>query len=160
MCAFLTGVPRRHHGDPQVCYHSPRAVRRCVAIPSVGSLFTAHRAAEKLGVDVISLDGFECAGHPGEGDIGNYVLQAKGARVLKVTMRESERACVLRVCVCGHTDGNWLQTPFVCSGGVADGKQLTAALALGAAGVNLGEAPVMFGAIARFLTWKQERVWL
>jgi NADH:quinone reductase (non-electrogenic) len=45
-------------------------------------------------------------------DIGNFVLQAKGAKVLKV--------------------------PYVCSGGVADGKQLAAALALGAAGVNLG----------------------
>lgn len=44
-------------------------------------------------------------GHPGEGDIGNFVLQAKGAKVLKV--------------------------PYVCSGGVGDGKQLVAALALG-----------------------------
>jgi nitronate monooxygenase len=51
-------------------------------------------------------------GHPGEGDVGNYVLQAKGAKVLK--------------------------TPFVCSGGVGDGKQLAAALALGAEGVNMG----------------------
>ena len=63
-------------------------------------------------MDIISLDGFECAGHPGEDDIGNFVLQAKGAKVLK--------------------------TPFVCSGGVGDGKQLAAALALGAEGVNCG----------------------
>jgi len=68
--------------------------------------------AQKLGVDIISLDGFECAGHPGEDDIGNYILQAKGAKVLKI--------------------------PFICSGGVGDGKQLAAALALGADGVNLG----------------------
>jgi len=68
--------------------------------------------AERLGVDIISMDGFECAGHPGEDDIGNYLLQAKAAKVLKI--------------------------PFICSGGVGDGKQLAAALALGADGVNLG----------------------
>lgn len=56
--------------------------------------------------------GFECAGHPGEADIGNFVLQAKGARVLS--------------------------TPYICSGGVGDGKQIAAALALGAEGVNCG----------------------
>lgn len=69
-------------------------------------------AAERLGVDIISLDGFECAGHPGEDDVGNFVLQARGAQVLS--------------------------TPFVCSGGVGNGQQLAAALALGAAGVNCG----------------------
>jgi len=58
------------------------------------------------------LDGFECAGHPGEGGVGNYVLQAKGANVLQV--------------------------PYICSGGVGDGKQIAAALALGADGVNCG----------------------
>jgi nitronate monooxygenase len=68
--------------------------------------------AEKLGVDIISLDGFECAGHPGEEDIGNFVLQAQGAMKLK--------------------------TPYVCSGGVINGRQLAAALALGAVGVNCG----------------------
>ena len=52
------------------------------------------------------------AGHPGEGDVGNYVLQAKGAQVLTV--------------------------PYICSGGVGDGKQVAAALALGADGVNIG----------------------
>jgi len=80
-------------------------IHKCVTIRHAIS-------AERHGVDIISLDGFECAGHPGEGDIGNFVLQAKGAKVLKV--------------------------PYVCSGGVGDGKQLVAALALGAAGVNLG----------------------
>lgn len=80
-------------------------IHKCVTIRHAVS-------AQKLGVDIISLDGFECAGHPGEGDVGNFVLQAKGARVLKI--------------------------PFVCSGGVGDGKQLAAALALGADGVNLG----------------------
>jgi len=69
-------------------------------------------SAQSLGVDIISLDGFECAGHPGEADVGNYVLQARGAEVLKI--------------------------PFVCSGGVGNGSQLAAALALGADGVNCG----------------------
>ena len=80
-------------------------IHKCVAIRHA-------KSAERMGVDIISLDGFECAGHPGEDDIGNFVLQAKGAKVLK--------------------------TPFVCSGGVGDGKQLAAALALGAEGVNCG----------------------
>ena len=68
--------------------------------------------AQRLGVDIISLDGFECAGHPGEDDIGNFVLQAKGAKMLTA--------------------------PYICSGGVANGRQLAAALALGAEGVNCG----------------------
>jgi nitronate monooxygenase len=68
--------------------------------------------AERLGVDTVSLDGFECAGHPGEQDIGNFVLQARGAKVLS--------------------------RPYVCSGGVGDGRQIAAALALGADGVNCG----------------------
>ena len=66
----------------------------------------------QAGVDIVSMDGFECAGHPGEDDIGNFVLLARAAKVLSV--------------------------PFVASGGVGDGKQLAAALALGAAGVNMG----------------------
>eukprot|EP00747_Dinoflagellata_sp_TGD_P186645 gnl/TRDRNA2_/TRDRNA2_43786_c0_seq1.p1 gnl/TRDRNA2_/TRDRNA2_43786_c0~~gnl/TRDRNA2_/TRDRNA2_43786_c0_seq1.p1 ORF type:complete len:354 (-),score=69.84 gnl/TRDRNA2_/TRDRNA2_43786_c0_seq1:77-1015(-) len=80
-------------------------IHKCVAIRHAVS-------AEKLGVDIVSLDGFECAGHPGEDDVGNFVLQARGAKVLK--------------------------RPFVCSGGVGDGIQLAAALALGADGVNCG----------------------
>jgi len=85
-----------------------------------GGCITIHKcvtirhalSAERLGVDIISLDGFECAGHPGEEDVGNFVLQARGAMTLK--------------------------TPFVCSGGVGHGRQLAAALALGAEGVNCG----------------------
>lgn len=79
--------------------------------------------AQSLGVDMVSLDGFECAGHPGEHDIGNFMLQALGAKTLDI--------------------------PFVCSGGVGNGSQLAAALALGAEGVNMGtrfmatvEAPI------------------
>lgn len=70
------------------------------------------KTAERLGVDMISMDGFECAGHPGESDIGNWVLLAKAARKLSI--------------------------PFVASGGCGDGKQLAAALALGAEGMNMG----------------------
>jgi len=68
--------------------------------------------AERLGVDVISMDGFECAGHPGEDEIGNFLLLAKSAQCLKI--------------------------PFIASGGVGTGRQLAAALALGADGVNMG----------------------
>lgn len=80
-------------------------IHKCVAIRHAIS-------AEKLGVDIVSLDGFECGGHPGEDDIGNFVLQAKGAKVLT--------------------------KPYICSGGVGDGIQLAASLALGAEGVNCG----------------------
>jgi len=80
-------------------------IHKCIAIRHALS-------AQKLGVDIVSLDGFECAGHPGEDDIGNYVLQARGAQALTV--------------------------PFVCSGGVGTGSQVAAALALGAEGVNCG----------------------
>uniref|UniRef100_A0A6U6F5A3 Uncharacterized protein n=1 Tax=Odontella aurita TaxID=265563 RepID=A0A6U6F5A3_9STRA len=80
-------------------------IHKCVAIRHALS-------AERYGADIISLDGSECAGHPGEEDVGNYVLQAKGAKALS--------------------------RPYVCSGGVGDGKQIAAALALGADGVNLG----------------------
>eukprot|EP01127_Copromyxa_protea_P013060 TRINITY_DN346_c0_g2_i1.p1 TRINITY_DN346_c0_g2~~TRINITY_DN346_c0_g2_i1.p1 ORF type:complete len:338 (-),score=99.17 TRINITY_DN346_c0_g2_i1:45-989(-) len=94
--------------------------KKWIGLFKKAGLITIHKcvtirhalSAERLGVSIISLDGFECAGHPGEGDIGNFVLQAKGAKVLK--------------------------TPFICSGGVGDGKQLAAAIALGAAGVNIG----------------------
>jgi len=80
-------------------------IHKCVTIRHA-------KSAEKYGVDIVSLDGLECAGHPGEEDVGNFVLQAKGARVLK--------------------------KPFVCSGGVGNGSQIAAALALGADGVNCG----------------------
>jgi len=91
-------------------------IHKCVTIRHA-------KSAEKIGVDMISMDGFDCAGHPGEADIGNWVLFAKAARKLKV--------------------------PFVASGGCADGKQLAAALAMGAEGMNMGtrfmattEAPI------------------
>lgn len=79
--------------------------------------------AEKIGCDAVSVDGFECGGHPGEDDIPNMILLPRAAEELKI--------------------------PFVASGGIGNGKQLVAALALGAEGVNIGtrfiatkEAPV------------------
>ncbi|KAF9236468.1 hypothetical protein BU15DRAFT_49989 [Melanogaster broomeanus] len=70
------------------------------------------KSAERMGVDVISIDGFECAGHPGEEDIGGLVLLARSAQELTV--------------------------PYIASGGFADGRGLAAAIALGAAGINMG----------------------
>ncbi|KAI0350883.1 inosine monophosphate dehydrogenase [Trametes cingulata] len=70
------------------------------------------KSAERLGVDCLSIDGFECAGHPGEEDIGGIVLLARAAQELKV--------------------------PYIASGGFADGRGLASALALGACGVNMG----------------------
>ncbi|MGH6910074.1 MAG: NAD(P)H-dependent flavin oxidoreductase [Phenylobacterium sp.] len=79
--------------------------------------------AEAIGCDAVSVDGFECGGHPGEDDVGNWVLLPRAAEELKI--------------------------PFVASGGCATGSQLVAALALGAEGMNMGtrfmatkEAPV------------------
>ena len=79
--------------------------------------------AEAIGCDAVSVDGFECGGHPGEDDVPNYILLPRAAEELKI--------------------------PFVASGGVANGRQLAAALALGAEGINMGtrfiatkEAPV------------------
>ncbi|MBK4739283.1 nitronate monooxygenase [Noviherbaspirillum sp. DKR-6] len=69
-------------------------------------------SAEANGVDIISIDGFECAGHPGEDDIGGLVLIPIAARALKI--------------------------PVIASGGIGDGWGLAAALALGAEGVNMG----------------------
>ncbi len=79
--------------------------------------------AERLGCDAASVDGFECGGHPGEDDIPNMILLPRAAEELGI--------------------------PFVASGGMADGRSLVAALALGADGINMGtrflataEAPV------------------
>jgi NAD(P)H-dependent flavin oxidoreductase YrpB (nitropropane dioxygenase family) len=69
-------------------------------------------SAERNGVDIISIDGFECAGHPGEDDIPGLVLIPIAARKLKI--------------------------PVIASGGIADGRGMAAALVLGAEGVNMG----------------------
>ena len=79
--------------------------------------------AEAIGCDAVSVDGFECGGHPGEDDVPNFILLPRAADELKI--------------------------PFVASGGMADARSLVAALALGAEGINMGtrfiatkEAPV------------------
>lgn len=80
-------------------------------------------SAEKIGVDAISMDGFECAGHPGEDDIPNLVLLPAAANVITI--------------------------PMIASGGLADARGLVACLALGCEGINMGtrfmatkEAPI------------------
>jgi nitronate monooxygenase len=79
--------------------------------------------AEKIGCDAVSVDGFECGGHPGEDDVPNMILLPRAADELSI--------------------------PFVASGGMADGRSLMAALSLGASGINMGtrfmatkEAPI------------------
>jgi NADH:quinone reductase (non-electrogenic) len=79
--------------------------------------------AERIGCDAVSVDGFECGGHPGEDDIPNMVLLPRAADELSI--------------------------PFIASGGMADARSLVAALALGAEGINMGtrfmatkEAPI------------------
>jgi NAD(P)H-dependent flavin oxidoreductase YrpB (nitropropane dioxygenase family) len=81
------------------------------------------QSAIALGVDFLSIDGFECAGHVGETDITNFILLSRARQSLKV--------------------------PFIASGGFADGQGLAAALSLGAEGINMGtrfmctiEAPI------------------
>ncbi len=79
--------------------------------------------AESIGCDMVSVDGFECAGHPGEDDVTNLILLPLAARRLKI--------------------------PYLASGGFGDGRGLAAALAMGADGINMGtrfmvtqEAPI------------------
>ena len=99
--------------------HGIKVIHKCVAVRHALS-------AERIGVDVVSIDGFECAGHPGEADIGGLVLFPAAAQALKI--------------------------PVVASGGIADARGLVAALALGAEGINMGsrfmvtqEAPIHAG---------------
>ncbi|KAI1786056.1 inosine monophosphate dehydrogenase [Ganoderma leucocontextum] len=83
----------------------------CIVIHKCTTIRHA-KSAHRLGVDCLSIDGFECAGHPGEEDIGGLVLLARAAQELQV--------------------------PYIASGGFADGRGLASALALGACGVNMG----------------------
>ena len=93
-----------------------KVIHKCVTVRHALS-------AERIGVDVVSIDGFECAGHPGEQDVGGLVLFPATTQALKI--------------------------PVVASGGIADGRGLVAALALGCEGINMGsrflvtqEAPI------------------
>jgi nitronate monooxygenase len=94
-------------------------------------------SAERNGIDIVSIDGFECAGHPGEDDVGGMVIFPIVARTLKI--------------------------PVIASGGIADGRGLAAALALGCEGINMGtrfvatrEAPIHDN-IKQMLLQKSER---
>lgn len=96
--------------------HGIKVIHKCTAVRHALS-------AERMGVDAISIDGFECAGHPGEDDIPGLILIPAAADRVKV--------------------------PIVASGGFGDGRGLAAALALGADGINMGtrfcatqEAPI------------------
>jgi len=80
-------------------------IHKCVAVRHALS-------AERLGADILSVDGFECGGHPGEEDVPNMILLAAAAKKLKI--------------------------PFIASGGIANGRQMAACLMLGAEGVNMG----------------------
>jgi NADH:quinone reductase (non-electrogenic) len=96
--------------------HGIKVIHKCTAVRHA-------LAAERMGVDAISIDGFECAGHPGEDDIPGLILVPAAADKVKV--------------------------PLLASGGFGDGRGLVAALALGADGINMGtrfcatrEAPI------------------
>jgi NADH:quinone reductase (non-electrogenic) len=96
--------------------HGIKVVHKCTAVRHALS-------AERMGVDAISIDGFECAGHPGEDDIPGLILIPAAADKVKI--------------------------PMIASGGFGDGRGLVAALALGADGINMGtrfcatvEAPI------------------
>lgn len=96
-----------------------KVIHKCVAVRHA-------LKAERIGVDVVSIDGFECAGHPGEQDVGGLVLFPAATQALTI--------------------------PVVASGGIADGRGLAAALALGCEGINMGtrfmvtkEAPIHEG---------------
>lgn len=96
--------------------HGIKILHKCTAVRHALS-------AERAGVDVISIDGFECAGHPGEDDIPGLILIPAAADKVKI--------------------------PMLASGGFGDGRGLAAALALGADGINMGtrfcatkEAPI------------------
>ncbi|WP_374414690.1 NAD(P)H-dependent flavin oxidoreductase [Novosphingobium colocasiae] len=110
--------------------HGILVLHKCTAVRHALS-------AERMGVDVISIDGFECAGHPGEDDIPGLVLIPAAADKVKI--------------------------PMLASGGFGDGRGLAAALALGAEGINMGtrfcatvEAPIHDN-IKQFIVANDER---
>ena len=106
--------PQEHVDDLKA--HGVKVIHKCTAVRHALS-------AERMGVDAISIDGFECAGHPGEDDIPGLILIPVAAQKVKI--------------------------PMIASGGFGDARGLVAALALGADGVNMGtrfcatrEAPI------------------
>ncbi|MFT4265618.1 MAG: nitronate monooxygenase family protein [Xenophilus sp.] len=110
--------------------HGIVVIHKCTAVRHALS-------AQRMGADVISIDGFECAGHPGEDDVPGLVLIPAAVDQLDI--------------------------PVIASGGFADGRGLAAALALGAQGINMGtrfcatrEAPIHDN-VKRFLVGNDER---
>ncbi len=106
--------PQEHVDDFK--QHGIKIIHKCTAVRHALS-------AERMGVDAISIDGFECAGHPGEDDIPGLILIPAAADKVKI--------------------------PMLASGGFGDARGLVAALALGADGINMGtrfcatkEAPI------------------
>jgi len=106
--------PQEHLDDFKA--HGIKVIHKCTAVRHAVS-------AQKMGVDAISIDGFECAGHPGEDDIPGLILIPAAADKISI--------------------------PMIASGGFGDGRGLVAALALGADGINMGtrfcatrEAPI------------------
>mgnify|MGYP006266891021 FL=1 len=106
--------PQEHVDDFRK--HGIKVIHKCTAVRHALS-------AERMGVDAISIDGFECAGHPGEDDIPGLILIPAAASKVKI--------------------------PMIASGGFGDARGLVAALALGADGINMGtrfcvtqEAPI------------------
>ena len=120
--------PQEHVEDFKA--HGIKVIHKCTSVRHALS-------AERMGVDAISIDGFECAGHPGEDDVPGLILIPAAADRLKI--------------------------PMIASGGFGDGRGLVAALALGAEGINMGtrfcatvEAPIHDN-IKRFLVANDER---
>lgn len=120
--------PQEHVDDFKA--HGIKVMHKCTAVRHALS-------AERMGVDAISIDGFECAGHPGEDDIPGLILIPAAADKVKI--------------------------PMIASGGFGDGRGLAAALALGADGINMGtrfcatvEAPI-HDKIKQFIVDNDER---
>jgi NADH:quinone reductase (non-electrogenic) len=120
--------PREHIDDFKA--HGIKVLHKCTSARHALS-------AERMGADVISIDGFECAGHPGEDDLSGLVLIPVTADKVKI--------------------------PIIASGGFADARGLVAALALGAHGINMGtrfcatrEAPI-HERVKEFLVRNDER---
>ena len=118
-------------GGVEVCETAGRSPEKLLPPMKEAGIKIIHKCtsvrhslkAERIGCDAVSVDGFECGGHPGEDDIPNMILLPRAAEELTI--------------------------PFVASGGMANGRSLVASLALGADGMNMGtrfvatkEAPV------------------
>jgi nitronate monooxygenase len=111
-----TAGHRPHEHVEDFKSHGVTVIHKCTSVRHALS-------AERMGADIISIDGFECAGHPGEDDVPGLVLIPAAADKVRV--------------------------PLLASGGIGDGRGLVAALALGADGINMGtrfcatqEAPI------------------